>query len=53
MNQQSPFKWCLFEADLILLGKVAELFLELGTSFTHKAIRDWEARFAPLIADHL
>lgn len=29
------------------------MFLERGFSFTHEAIRDWEARFAPLIADQL
>ncbi len=26
---------------------------ERGFAFTHEAVRDWEARFAPLIADHL
>jgi putative transposase len=32
---------------------VAELFLERGVEFTHEAVRDWEALFAPLIADQL
>jgi putative transposase len=30
-----------------------EMFLERGFSFTHEAVRDWEARFAPLLADQL
>jgi transposase-like protein len=25
----------------------------LGFVFTHEAVRDWEARFAPLLADQL
>jgi transposase-like protein len=29
------------------------MFLERGIVFTHEAVRDWEARFAPLLADHL
>ena len=29
------------------------MFLARGFSFTHEAIRDWEARFAPLIKDQL
>jgi transposase-like protein len=29
------------------------MFLERGIVFTHEAVRDWEARFAPLIADQL
>ena len=35
------------------LRDVAEMFLERGFTFTHEAIRDWEARFAPLLADQL
>src|ERR1700751_606290 len=35
------------------LRDLAEMFLERGFSFTHEAVRDWEERFAPLIADHL
>ncbi|MFL5629076.1 MAG: IS6 family transposase [Ktedonobacteraceae bacterium] len=31
----------------------AEMFLERGFVFTHETMRDWEARFAPLIADQL
>jgi putative transposase len=29
------------------------MFLQRGWTFTHEAVRDWEARFAPLIADQL
>jgi transposase-like protein len=32
---------------------VAEIFLERGFVFTHEAVRDWEARFAPLLTDQL
>src|SRR3954465_13130187 len=29
------------------------MFLQRGVVFTHEAVRDWEARFAPLLADQL
>jgi transposase-like protein len=29
------------------------MFLERGFEFTHEAVRDWEARFAPLLTDKL
>ena len=35
------------------LRDVAEMFLARGFVLTHETVRDWEARFAPLIADHL
>ncbi len=35
------------------LRDLAEMFLERGFVFTHEAVRDWEARFAPLVADQL
>jgi hypothetical protein len=35
------------------LRDVAEMFLVRGFVFTHEAVRDWEARFAPLLADQL
>src|SRR5258708_5006433 len=35
------------------LRDVAEMFLERGFKFTQETVRDWEKRFAPLIADHL
>ena len=31
----------------------AEIFVARGIVFTHEAVRDWETRFAPLIADQL
>ncbi|GHP00355.1 hypothetical protein KSF_104020 [Reticulibacter mediterranei] len=35
------------------LRDVAEMFLERGFVFTHETVRDWESRFAPLIANQL
>jgi transposase-like protein len=35
------------------LRDVAEMFLERGFVFTHETVRDWGARFAPLLADQL
>jgi len=35
------------------LRDLAELFLERGFVFSHEAVRDWEARFAPLLAAQL
>jgi len=35
------------------LRDLAEMFLERGFEFTHEAVRDWEARFAPLMANQL
>jgi transposase-like protein len=35
------------------LRDVAEMFLERGFIFTHETVRDWEKRFAPLMADQL
>jgi putative transposase len=35
------------------LRDLAEMFLERGFEFTHEAVRDWEVRFAPLMADQL
>jgi putative transposase len=35
------------------LRDLAEMFLERGFVFTHETVRDWEARFAPLLAEHL
>jgi transposase-like protein len=37
----------------LCLRDLAELFLERGIVFTHETIRDWKARFAPLMADQL
>jgi transposase-like protein len=35
------------------LRDLSEMFLERGLVFTHETVRDWEARFAPLVADQL
>lgn len=35
------------------LRDVAEMFLERGFVFTHETVRNWEERFAPLIANQL
>lgn len=64
MNETStPFNSLEYPTEIVLLvvlwrlrhtlslRDVAELFLERGWSFTHEAVRDWEARFAPLITD--
>jgi putative transposase len=61
----TPFNVLEFPTDVVLLvvrwrlryqlslRDLAEMFLERGFEFTHEAVRDWEARFAPLIADCL
>ncbi len=35
------------------LHDVAEMFLVRGSTFTHEAVWEWAARFAPLLAEHL
>jgi transposase-like protein len=35
------------------LRDLAEMFLVRGFDFTHEAVRDWEARFTPLITEQL
>lgn len=61
----TPFTYLEFPTDIVLLAvlwwlrsklslrDVAEMFLVRGFVFTHEAVRDWEARFAPLLADQL
>ncbi len=61
----SPFNYLEFPTDIVLLVVVwrlryklslrdlAEMFLERGFEFTHEAVREWEARFASLVADKL
>ena len=61
----TPFNYLEFPTDIVLLAviwrlryklslrDVAEMFLARGFQFTHEAIRDWEARFAPFLTDHL
>lgn len=66
MNATStPFKYLEYPTDIVLLTilwrlryklslhDVAEMFLERGWTFTHEAVRDWETRCAPLLADQL
>ncbi len=38
---------------MLRLRDLAELFLARGFVFTHETVRDWEARFAPLLAAQL
>ena len=66
-NERSgtPFNYLTFPSDIVLqvvlwrlryklsLRDGAEMFLERGFVFTHEAVREWEARFAPLLADKL
>jgi len=35
------------------LRDLAEMFLDRGLVFSHEAVRDWEARFAPLLTERL
>jgi transposase-like protein len=35
------------------LRDLAEMFGEQGFGFTHEAVREWEARFAPLLTERL
>jgi putative transposase len=61
----TPFNYLEVPTDIVLvvilrrlryklsLRDVAETFLERGFVFTHETVRDWEKRFAPLIADQL
>ena len=61
----TPFNYLEYPTDIVLLvvlwrlryklslRDLAEMFLQRGFAFTHEAVRDWEARFAPLIADQL
>lgn len=61
----TPFNFLEYPTDLVLLvvlwrlryklslRDLAEMFLERGLAFTHETVRDWEARFAPLLADQL
>jgi putative transposase len=61
----TPFNYLEYPTDIVLLvvfwrlryklslRDLAEMFLQRGFVFTHEAVRDWEARFAPLMADQL
>lgn len=61
----TPYNHLQYPTDLVLLvvlwrlryklslRDLAEMFLERGFVFTHEAVRDWEARFAPLLTARL
>ncbi|HSH81635.1 MAG TPA: IS6 family transposase [Herpetosiphonaceae bacterium] len=61
----TPYNYLEFPTDIVLLvvlwrlryklslRDLAEMFMERGFEFTHEAVREWEARFAPLVADKL
>ena len=61
----TPFNYLEYTTDVVLLivrwrlryklslRDLAEMFLERGLEFTYEAVRDWEARFAPLLTDVL
>src|SRR6476646_11720606 len=61
----TPFNYLEFPTDIVLLvvlwrvryklslRDLAEMFLERGFEFTYEAVREWEARFTPLVADKL
>jgi putative transposase len=61
----TPFNYLEYPTDSVLLvvfyrlryklslRDLAEIFLERGFTFTHETVRNWEARFAPLITDQL
>ncbi len=37
----------------LTLRDLAEMFLQRGIVFSHEAVRDWEAKLAPVLADEL
>ncbi len=39
--------------DKLSLRDLAEMFLTRGFTFTHETVREWEARFAPLLTERL
>ena len=61
----TPYNFLEFPTDIVLLvvlwrlryklglRDLSEIFLVRGFEFTHEAVRDWEARFAPLITERL
>jgi putative transposase len=61
----TPFNFLEYPTDIVLLvvlwrlryklslRDLAEMFLQRGFEFTHEAVREWEARFASLMADLL
>ena len=61
----TPFNYLELPTDIVFeivlcrlryklsLRNLAEMFLLRGFEFTHEAVREWEARFAPLLAEQL
>ncbi len=61
----TPFNHLQYPTDVVLLvvlwrlryklslRDLAEMFLPRGVVFTHEAVRDWEARFVPRLAERL
>src|SRR4051794_7632165 len=61
----TPFNFLEFPTDIVFeivlcrlryklsLRNLAEMFLLRGFEFTHEAVREWEERFAPLLADQI
>ena len=61
----TPFNFLEYPTDIVLLVIVwrvryklslrdlAEMFLTRSFPFTHEAVRDWEERFTPLLAECL
>jgi putative transposase len=61
----TPFNYLEFPTDIVFeivlcrlryklsLRNLAEMYLLRGFEFTHEAVRDWEERFAPMMADQL
>ena len=66
-NERSgtPFNFLQLPTDIVFeivlcrlryklsLRNLAEMFLLRGFEFTHEAVRDWEERFAPLLAEQI
>ena len=61
----TPFNYLELPTDIVFeivlcrlryklsLRNLAGMFLLRGFEFTHEAVRDWEERFAPLLAEHI
>ena len=61
----TPFNYLQLPTDIVFeivfcrlryklsLRNLAEMYLLRGFEFTHEAVREWEERFAPLLAEHI
>jgi putative transposase len=61
----TPFNFLEFPTDIVFeivlcrllyklsLRNLAQMFLLRGFEFTHEAVREWEERFAPLLAEQI